>query len=237
MSCITGIATRTTGFISFRHGVLEMKSPPGLKSRWTPLKAASRAAIKCRILKPKATSKVPSGHGAASGVATLELGVGAAPGLGLDRFSLGNRTTREANDLQSAARGEPCRIAGLKYGGIEDVGFAKKVGGKYAARLEVEFLRRADLLHASLIHKADAIREDQRFALIVGDVEHGHPECLVNALDLELQLVAQLLVQGAERLVHQNEIRVVDQAAGNRDALLLAAGKLLRPCDLRGRAA
>ena len=50
----------------------------------------------------------------------------------------------------------------------------------------------------------------------------------MDALDLELHLVAQLLVERAERLVHQDDRRAVDEAARERDALLLAAGQLAR---------
>ncbi|MNQ62962.1 hypothetical protein D3C85_773280 [compost metagenome] len=43
-----------------------------------------------------------------------------------------------------------------------------------------------------------------------------------------LQFFAQLLVQRAERLVHQQDARLVDQCPGNRHPLLLAAGELGR---------
>ena len=43
-----------------------------------------------------------------------------------------------------------------------------------------------------------------------------------------LQLGADDRVDGAERLVHQQDVRVGGQAAGHADALLLAAGELAR---------
>ena len=51
----------------------------------------------------------------------------------------------------------------------------------------------------------------------------------MQAPDLELHLLAQLLVERAERLVHQHELRLEHQRARDRDALLLAAGELRRP--------
>ena len=40
--------------------------------------------------------------------------------------------------------------------------------------------------------------------------------------DFELHLLAQLLVERAERLIHQHDVRIEDQRPCNRDALLLA---------------
>ena len=48
----------------------------------------------------------------------------------------------------------------------------------------------------------------------------------MNVLDLILHLLAQLLVERAQRLVHQHEVGLEHQGAGHGDALLLAAGQL-----------
>ena len=48
----------------------------------------------------------------------------------------------------------------------------------------------------------------------------------MDVLDLVLHLLAQLLVQRTQRLVHQHEVGLEHQGARNRDALLLAARKL-----------
>ena len=52
-------------------------------------------------------------------------------------------------------------------------------------------------------------------------------------LELDLHLAAQLEVEGAERLVEQQHLGPVDQGAGQRDALPLAAGELVRPARRR----
>ena len=54
------------------------------------------------------------------------------------------------------------------------------------------------------------------------------PSSACRRLHLELQLLAQLLVERAERLVHQQQARLEDDGAGKRDALLLAARELAR---------
>ena len=51
---------------------------------------------------------------------------------------------------------------------------------------------------------------------------------MLDPLQLELHLLAQLQVERAERLVEQQHLRPVDERAGERDPLLLAAGELAR---------
>ena len=75
----------------------------------------------------------------------------------------------------------------------------------------------------------DAVRHRQRLGLVVRDVDHRHAEPLVQPADLELHLLAQLLVERAERLVHQHQLGLEHERARHRDALLLAAGELRRP--------
>ena len=50
----------------------------------------------------------------------------------------------------------------------------------------------------------------------------------MDALDLDLHLLAQVLVERAERLVEQQDIRIEDEPARQRHALLLAAGQFAR---------
>ena len=54
------------------------------------------------------------------------------------------------------------------------------------------------------------------------------PEILLHALELQLHLLPQLQVECAERLVEQQHLRLVDERAGQRHALALAAGELAR---------
>ena len=55
------------------------------------------------------------------------------------------------------------------------------------------------------------------------------PRLRVQALDLELHLVAELLVESSEGLIHENEVRVVDEAPSDSDPLLLAPGEFAWP--------
>jgi hypothetical protein len=63
----------------------------------------------------------------------------------------------------------------------------------------------------------------------VRDVHEGDPDVLLDALELDLQLLAQAQVERAERLVEQQRPRAVHERAREGDALLLAAGELRGP--------
>ena len=62
----------------------------------------------------------------------------------------------------------------------------------------------------------------------MGHVHERDADVLLDALELDLQLLAQAQVERAERLVEQQRPRAVDERAGERDALRLAAGELGR---------
>ena len=61
------------------------------------------------------------------------------------------------------------------------------------------------------------------------DVHERDADLALDALELDLHLLAELEVERAERLVEQQHLRLVDDRAGERDALPLAAGELHRP--------
>lgn len=60
------------------------------------------------------------------------------------------------------------------------------------------------------------------------DVHEGDADLGLDALELQLHLAAQLEVEGAEGLVEEEHLGMVDQGAGHGDTLLLAAGELVR---------
>ena len=92
----------------------------------------------------------------------------------------------------------------------------------------VDFGRRADLADAALVHDGDAGGERHRLFLVVGDDDEGDAGLVLDVHELELGVLAQLLVERAERLVEQQQLRLLGERAGERDALALAAGELMR---------
>ena len=84
-------------------------------------------------------------------------------------------------------------------------------------------------------HDQHPVGEEHRFENAVGDEEHrlavGDPD----ALQLEVHALARQRVERAERLVHQQHARIVNEAPGDADALLHAAGQLGRIFASRSR--
>ena len=58
------------------------------------------------------------------------------------------------------------------------------------------------------------------------DIDEGDAQLLLQALELDLHLTAQLEVERAERLIEQQQLRLEREGAGDGDALALAAGEL-----------
>ncbi len=110
----------------------------------------------------------------------------------------------------------------------EEVGIADEAGDERRGRAVVEHGRRVDLLDAAPAQDGDAIGQGERLLLVVGDEDDGRAEGAVELLQLDLQVDAQLAVERAERLVHQEDARPEDDRPRHGDALLLAAGELAR---------
>ena len=83
-----------------------------------------------------------------------------------------------------------------------------------------------------MVHDSDAIGHRHRFFLVVGHEDEGDPDLLLDALELDLHLLAQLQVECAERLVEQQDRRPVDERPGERHTLGLATGQLGRLATL-----
>ena len=112
---------------------------------------------------------------------------------------------------------------------LEQVRDPDEPGDEGRVGLVVDLLRRAHLQDPARVHDRDAIAHRQRLVLVVGDVDEGDPDLGLDPLELDLQLLAQLQVQRAQGLVEQEHAWAVDQGAGERNALALAARELARP--------
>src|SRR5580765_6725551 len=81
----------------------------------------------------------------------------------------------------------------------------------------------------------DLVTEQERLLDVVGDEHDGLAELALQPQQLVLELLAHDRVDGAERLVHEQDVRVADEPAGDPDALLLATGELARIALGEGR--
>ena len=89
-----------------------------------------------------------------------------------------------------------------------------------------DLARRADLDDAPVHEDRDAVGERHRLFLVVGDVDRGRAERALQLVQAEPRLEAQLRIEVGQRLVEQEQLRLADDRARQRDALLLAARKL-----------
>ena len=111
----------------------------------------------------------------------------------------------------------------------QDVGDADEVGDEARARPLVDLVRRADLRDAALVHDGEPAGHGHRLLLVVRHHDEGEAELLLQAHQLEARALAQLAVERGQRLVEQQELGPLDQRAGQRHALALAARELRRP--------
>ena len=105
---------------------------------------------------------------------------------------------------------------------------AEALGDVGVGRVFVDLARRADLDEPAPVHDADPGRHRHRLDLVVRDIEQRRAELALDALEFDPQVGAQLGVERREGLVHQEDGRVADQRASDRDPLHLAAGQLGR---------
>ena len=113
-----------------------------------------------------------------------------------------------------------------------DVRVAHEARGERRGGRVVDVLGRAELLHAALVEDRDAVREGERLALVVRDVDERRARLAVHAPQLDLHLQADLEVERRQRLVQQQHLRPVDERPRQRDALHLAARELVRAAAL-----
>ena len=121
---------------------------------------------------------------------------------------------------------EPVRRVGRDHA-LKQVGFTDKRGHELTCRRLIDLLGGTDLLQDAVVHNRDAVAHGERFFLVVRHVEERDVELTLEALELELHLLAQLEIERTQRLVEQQDLGSVDQGAGDSDALLLAAGQLI----------
>ena len=105
---------------------------------------------------------------------------------------------------------------------------ADEPGHEQVVRPLVELGRRADLLHDAALHHHDPVAERHRLGLVVGDVERGRRQRLLDARDLGAHLDAQLGVEVRQRLVHQERLGTAHDRATHRHPLPLATGEVGR---------
>ena len=124
--------------------------------------------------------------------------------------------------------GHALGAAGGRRGGhapSEDHRLAEEVAHEGRRRPLVQVPRRPHLLDPPPVHHRDAVGEAERLDLVVGDEQHGDAEPPLEDLHLDAHLLAELGVEVAERLVEEQDVRLVDQRPAEREPLHLPAAQ------------
>ena len=103
---------------------------------------------------------------------------------------------------------------------------ADEGGDELVDRIVVEIERGAYLLDPTTVQHHDLVGHGHRFDLVVGDVDRGGLQLLVQRLDLAAHYHAQLGVEVRQRLVEKEHLGVAHNGAAHRDPLALPAGEL-----------
>jgi len=103
---------------------------------------------------------------------------------------------------------------------------ADEAGDENGCRLGIQGARSGILLDRPVPQQDDLICHAHRLGLVVGDVDHGDAEALLESANLAPHLLAQLGVEIGQRLVHQAHRFFCNDRAGQGDPLLLPAGEL-----------
>src|SRR3970282_2458655 len=103
-------------------------------------------------------------------------------------------------------------------GGVEptrqDVRLADEIGHEERGRPLVQVLATAELLDPAPAEDRDPVAHDERLILVMGHVHDRRTELAADVHDLELERLAQLLVERAERLAPQPGGGDADDAPG-----------------------
>ena len=87
--------------------------------------------------------------------------------------------------------------------------------------------RLADLGDLAGVEHDDLVGQGHGFDLVVGHVDHGGADALVQAGDLDAHLHAEEGIEVRQRFVEQENLRLADHGAADGDALALTAGEVL----------
>ena len=129
--------------------------------------------------------------------------------------AMSSPSRRDAGDGAGRKDFPPRSLAGE----LDDIGVGRR---------QHEILRRTDLHDAPVLHDGDAVGEADRLVEIMGDEHDGLLQHRLEAEKLVLHFTPDQGIEGGERLVEKPDVRVGGERAGDADALLLAAGELVR---------
>ncbi len=109
----------------------------------------------------------------------------------------------------------------IHLGGADEPGY-EKVAGPF-----IELLGRADLMDASVFHDDDAVGHGHGFHLVMGDIDKGRRQFLVEFIDLRPGGGSQFGIQVRQWFIQEEGLGITDHGSAQGDPLFLAAGESL----------
>ena len=216
-----------------RHSAHVLITAPSLSKRWS--RAGSGAShTRSPALQIEFADAARRQHAELAGI-DIEEGVAAQmlgdrhrarPALALlaDPEMLGPDADRGGAGFADRLAGDEIHLRRADEAGDEEIG-----------RALVELQRRAVLLDIAGIEHDDLVGHGHGLDLVVGDVDRGGAELLLQPRHLQPHLHAERRVEVGQRLVEQKRLRLAHDGAADRDALALAAGEVARLAVQIGR--
>ncbi len=109
----------------------------------------------------------------------------------------------------------------------ENIGSSHEIGDKSSPRGLKNFLGGSDLFEISVPHHRDPVRHAHGLVLVVGHVDKGNIDLVLNSPQFDLHGLPKLSVQGPQRLVQKQYLGAQHQGPRQGDALLLPAAELI----------
>ena len=134
----------------------------------------------------------------------------------------GDRDLRKIRQVEHDAT-----IGDILAAGVKQIGGAEELGDEFGGRRVVDILRRTHLLDPAFRHDDDLVGHRQGLGLVMGHEHRGHADALLDTLEFNPHVLAQIGVERRQRFIEQQHVRLDDDGAGERNALLLAAGEFL----------
>ena len=130
-------------------------------------------------------------------------------------------------DFEGAAIDEQLAIPAHQFG-LEEVHRrgADEAGHEQVIRAVIQRLRGIDLLQEAFVDHRDAGGHGHGFHLVVGHVDKGGLQLLVQLADVGAGFNAQLGIQVGQRLVEQENLRLAHDGPADCHALALTTGEL-----------
>ena len=135
---------------------------------------------------------------------------------------------RQAGRPVERTGGDIDALAGADGIEMDDVFGAHEGGDEGRSRPGIDRLGRAKLGDAPLVEDDDAIGHHHGLLAVVGDVNGGDAEPLLQGADLVTHRQTDASVEVGQWLVEQKDVRIDRQGPPERDTLALATGQLRR---------